>query len=207
MEQLIGSEFSILIVDDNSKNIQLLGSYLRRKGYVLSFATGGRKALEMCLRKTDRPFDLVLLDVMMPGMDGFEVCRRLKQPDSPAKDVPVIFLTARTGAEDAVKGFKLGAVDYVTKPFNMAELSARVETHLELKRTRERLQESLEQVKLLSGLLPICSNCKKIRDDKGYWIQIENYIRDHSEADFSHGICPECAHKLYPRSFPDPPEK
>ena len=207
MKQLIGSEFSMLIVDDNSKNIQLLGSYLRRKGYVLSFATGGRKALEMCSRKTDHPFDLILLDVMMPGMDGFEVCRRLKEPDSPAKDVPVIFLTARTSAEDAVKGFKLGAVDYVTKPFNMAELSARVETHLELKRTRERLQESLEKVKLLSGLLPICANCKKIRDDKGYWIQIENYIRDHSEADFSHGICPECAHKLYPRSFPDPPEK
>jgi len=99
----------------------------------------------------------------------------------------------------------MGAVDYVTKPFTASVLVARVRTHLDLKMIQERqaktitsLEEALAKVKLLSGLVPICAHCKKIRDDKGYWNQIEVYISEHSEADFSHGICPDCVHELYP---------
>jgi len=89
-------------------------------------------------------------------------------------------------------------VDYVPKPFNPATVKARIQTHIKLSRTMKALQDALDRVKLLSGLLPICAHCKKVRDDKGYWSQIEAYIDAHSEVRFSHGICPECKKKLYP---------
>jgi sigma-B regulation protein RsbU (phosphoserine phosphatase) len=191
----------ILIVDDVPKNLQVLGNILQKKVCDIAMATSGMQALKII---ADVLPDLILLDIMMPGMDGLDVCKQLK--DSPeTKDIPVIFITAKTETEDIVKGFKFGAVDYVTKPFNASELLARVHTHLELKKAREtqqelisKLQKALADVKLLSGLLPICANCKMIRDDKGNWNRIEAYIQKHSDAQFSHGICPDCAKKLYP---------
>ncbi len=191
----------VLIVDDNPKNLQLLGNILKVKKCDIGVAQGGNMALQMA--KDINP-DLVLLDIMMPDLNGFEVCKRLKS--SPVtKDIPIIFLTAKTEMEDIANGFRLGAVDYVTKPFNSIELLARVTTQLELKKAWdmqkdlvEKLQTALAEVKKLSGLLPICCHCKKIRDDKGYWTQVEGYISTHSEAEFSHGICPECREKHYP---------
>jgi hypothetical protein len=101
-------------------------------------------------------------------------------------------------------------VDYIAKPFRQEEVCARVRTHLYLRalvKEKEKLigelKEALAKVKTLSGLLPICSSCKKIRDDKGYWNQIETYIRERSEADFTHGICPKCAKMLYPGLLKD----
>ena len=182
----------ILIVDDFPKNLQVLGNILEEK-YRTAVAKNARNALEFIEKR--RP-DLVLLDIMMPGMDGYRACEMLKRsPDT--KDIPVIFLTAKNETEDIVRGFKAGAVDFVSKPFKKEELLARIETHLELKRTRENLQKALSLVKKLSGLLPICSKCKKIRDEKGDWRVLESYIRQHSEAEFSHGICPDCAEELY----------
>jgi len=103
---------------------------------------------------------------------------------------------------------EIGGVDYVTKPFQKEELIARIENHLEIRRLtkaleqkNKELQEEIAKVKTLKGLLPICANCKKIRDDKGCWHQVEAYIRDHSEVDFSHSICPECMKELYPELF------
>lgn len=125
--------FSILIVDDSPKNIQLVASFLRRDDYVLSFAQDGPSAIEMA--KTAVP-DLILLDIMMPGMDGFEVCAQLKA-DEVTRDIPIICLTARTDRESVIRAFDAGAVDYLTKPFDGAELSSRVRIHLELKRARE----------------------------------------------------------------------
>ncbi|MFQ6044331.1 MAG: response regulator, partial [Candidatus Poribacteria bacterium] len=127
----------VFIVDDVAKNLQVLGTVLKEQSYRIAFATNGRQALENL--KNIQP-DLILLDVMMPEMDGYQVCQRLKEDDR-TKEIPVIFLTAKTETEDIVKGFDLGAVDYVTKPFNSVELLARVRTHLELKRTREKLKE------------------------------------------------------------------
>lgn len=136
----------ILIVDDQLKNIQLLGNLLKEKGYQVEFATSGQEALEWV---HDEGFDLILLDVMMPGMDGFEVCRQLKK-DGLTRDMPVIFLTAKTAGEDILTGFEVGGIDYITKPFNAAELLARVATHLELKKGREQiLQESTKRQELL----------------------------------------------------------
>ena len=182
----------ILIVDDFAKNLQVLGNILKEK-YRTAVAKDARNALDFIEK---RPPDLVLLDIMMPGMDGYQACEILKRSPG-TKDIPVIFLTAKNETEDIVRGFKAGAVDFVSKPFQKEELLARIETHLELKRTREHLQKALSLVKQLSGLLPICSKCKKIRDDKGDWRVLESYIRQHSEAEFSHGICPDCAEELY----------
>jgi DNA-binding response OmpR family regulator len=143
------------------------------------------------------PPDLILLDIMMPDMDGHEVCRRLKT-NQETRGIPIIFLTSKTRPEDIVAGFRLGAVDYVKKPFQAEELTARVDTHVRLKKTISRLETALKEIKTLKGLLPICSACNRIRDDKGDWNQIAEYISNHTEATFTHGICPDCAAKLYP---------
>lgn len=125
----------ILVVDDTPANIQVLSSTLKEKGYQISVATSGRQALGIVSRVQP---DLILLDVMMPEMDGFETCRQLKQSEL-TRDIPVIFLTARTEPVDIVRGFEVGAVDYVAKPFNACELLARVNTHL----TMDQLRRSL----------------------------------------------------------------
>lgn len=123
----------ILVVDDILKNLQVIGNILEEEGYEISVATGGEEALEMV--EIDVP-DLILLDVMMPDMNGFEVCRKLKEMQN-VKDVPVIFLTAKTETEDIIQGFNLGGVDYITKPFKKEELLVRIKTHLDLKRSKE----------------------------------------------------------------------
>ena len=122
----------LLLVDDTPQNLQVLGTILRQQGYKINVAQHGRQALEVA-QKT--PPDLILLDVMMPEMDGLEACRHFKA-DPRTRDIPIIFLTAKTAAEDIVQGFEAGGVDYVAKPFNPAELLKRVQTHLELKAAR-----------------------------------------------------------------------
>ncbi|MBN1581545.1 MAG: response regulator, partial [Anaerolineae bacterium] len=162
--------------------------------------------------------DLILLDIMMPDMDGYEVSRQIKS-DLQNQDIPIIFISALDDTENKIKAFTAGGVDYVTKPFRSEEVLARVQTHLGLRALRTQLQDAnsqledkiqnlervnaeltdaLNQVKTLTGLLPICANCKKVRDDQGYWHQVEAYVRDHSSVEFSHSICPDCYQKLYP---------
>ena len=138
------TRFRILIVDDVPKNIQVAASILQNSGYQMAFAQDGQTALAQT--ETNR-FDLVLLDIMMPGMDGFEVCRRIKE-NPVNREVPIVFLTAKNDSESIIKGFELGAVDYLTKPFNGAELQARVKTHLELYRAREALKEANQRLRI-----------------------------------------------------------
>ncbi|QTA78153.1 Signal transduction response regulator, receiver domain [Desulfonema limicola] len=214
----------ILIVDDMATNLQVLGTILKERGFHTNIARNGREAI---VRAEKVCPDLILLDVMMPEMDGFEACRQLKNIET-TKHIPIIFLTAKTETESVVKGFDLGAADYVLKPFNSAELLARVQTHLDLKRSRDiidqknqdlldknkaliklnkDLQNALAEIKTLKGILPICSNCKKIRLENSdprkqeSWVMLESYIQKHTDAQLSHGICPECAQKLYPDFF------
>jgi two-component system, sensor histidine kinase and response regulator len=130
----------ILIVDDNPKNIQIVGNILMKEDVKIAYAIDGAKAIE--LTQTN-DFDLILLDVMMPGMDGFKVCEILRLQESTAL-VPIIFLTAKTDSESILRGFKAGANDYLTKPFNSAELTARVKTHLDLY-TKQKLLDELNQ--------------------------------------------------------------
>lgn len=199
---------TLLIVDDNLKNLKVLLDLLKDFGFAISVARSGEEALERASRRTP---DLILLDVMMPGLNGFETCRRLKANET-TREIPIIFMTALTDVESKLKGFEVGGVDYVTKPVEYQEVMARLNAHLtirqlqqdlteknaELRAKNEQLQQALDHVKRLGGLLPICANCKKIRDDQGYWQDVAIYIRDHSEADFTHGICPDCIQKLYP---------
>lgn len=151
------TSFSIMLVDDTPKNIQLLGTILGRKGYQLYVAQNGMEAL-MISEKVK--LDLILLDVMMPEMDGFETCRKLKL-NNKSKDIPVIFLTARTESEDIVRGFKEGAVDYITKPFNSSELLARVHTHLDIKRKEKKilqLSQAVEQSSVCAFITDLDGN-------------------------------------------------
>jgi len=139
----------ILVVDDIARNLQLLGSILTSKGFEVLFATSGESALE---RLDARAPDLILLDLMMPGMDGMEVCRRVKSSPK-TMDIPIIILTAANDAENAAKALSQGAVDYIFKPFNTAELLARVRTHVALKRIRDELHRIIIQKnELLSGV-------------------------------------------------------
>ena len=139
----------ILIVDDNPKNLQILGNYLRNEGFKIEFALDGKSALDW-IGRTE--FDLILLDIMMPGMDGFEVCKILKSdPDN--QKIPVIFLTAKVDTESIVNGFDLGAVDYVIKPFNQKELIARVKTQIEIKRGRDEIAGNLKEIEYKNKLI------------------------------------------------------
>lgn len=139
----------ILIVDDVPKNIQLLGSILKEENYELEFATSGKEALEWLDSKS---FDLVLLDIMMPEMDGFEVCRKIKE--NPAtRDISVIFLTAKADFQSIIQGFEIGAVDYITKPYNRRELLMRVKTHLTLQMQRKQLELSTSFEKKMFSII------------------------------------------------------
>jgi PAS domain S-box-containing protein len=134
----------ILMVDDTPANIDVLRKVLSPEGYKLSFANNGEKALNIAIRAIP---DLILLDVMMPGMDGFETCRRLKQHPN-TQDVPVIFITAKTDTEDLVEGFKVGAVDYITKPFHQEEVCVRVRTHLQTRTLMAQRQHLIENLRI-----------------------------------------------------------
>jgi DNA-binding response OmpR family regulator len=177
----------VLIVDDNPVNIRLLEGILKPRGYETATAASAAAAFT-CL-ETTRP-DLILLDIMMPEVNGYDVAKRIKL-SLELKDVPIIFLTARAETDDIVAGFEAGGVDYVTKPFNSRELLARIQTHVALKRAREEIQT-------LRGILPVCANCKKVREKNGEWVAIEEFIRRHTEAELSHGMCQECTASLYP---------
>ncbi|MBN2347221.1 MAG: hybrid sensor histidine kinase/response regulator [Bacteroidales bacterium] len=128
---------SILIVDDVAKNIQVIAGFLKGKNYNLNFAQNGAEAIQHALNQN---FDLILLDIMMPEMDGFDVCKKLKS-NKKTKDIPVIFITAKTDDDSISKGFEFGGVDYITKPFNAAELVARIKTHLSLSEKEKQLKE------------------------------------------------------------------
>ncbi len=137
---MIKESANILIVDDIPSNIRLMVSILDEQGYSVSYAQSGEHAINLCKKVN---FDLILLDVMMPVMDGFEVCEVLKTMDE-AREVPVIFLTAMTDQASILKGFEIGGVDYVTKPFSEKELLVRIRTHLDLKQTRDALASELD---------------------------------------------------------------
>jgi len=204
----------IVIVDDNPHNLRVLSAILKKEGYEVRPANGGETALAAI---DSKPPELILLDIMMPGLSGYEVCERLKSNQA-TRNIPVIFITALDDVKDKVKAFTMGCVDYISKPFQEEEVLARVMTQIRMGRlqkdlflqnTRLReetakrqelileLQEVINNVKVLSGLLPICAKCKKIRSDKGYWEEIESYIESHTQALFSHGICPDCIEVLY----------
>lgn len=234
----------VLVVEDSHTQALQLQMLLEKNGLEVSMAHDGVDGLS-CLKR--ERYDLVISDILMPQMDGYELCRRIKE-DPNLRQIPVLLLTQLTEPEDIVKGLEAGADNFVIKPYDPDLLISQVhyilinrnmrtdvETDVgveiffagrkyfinsdrmqilgllfstyqntlqqkrELERVNRELKEALDTIKTLHGILPICSNCKRIRDDEGAWSQIEEYIEKHSEVEFSHGICPRCAEKLYPR--------
>lgn len=192
----------ILIADDDLTSRTVLTSVLQKLDYDVTALPDGQSAWE-ALQQNDAP-RLVILDWLMPGIDGVELCRRIRSRET---DQPpyLILLTTRAEKKDISEGLNSGANDYLTKPFDLSELRARLAVGARMIALQDRLfgkilelRDALEQIKTLRGIVPICSSCKKIRDDKGYWSQVEAYISRHSDATFSHGICPDCLHRLYP---------
>jgi PleD family two-component response regulator len=198
----LDKRFKILAVDDEPINLKLISNALNDRYEILT-ALDGHDAISQV---KDYMPDLILLDVMMPEINGFDVCKIIKA-NPLFVDIPVIFLTALDTQEGARQGLEIGGIDYVTKPVDIELLKLRVHNHLESKERNDLLKENMEllvqknseleavlaRVKQLEGIIPICSYCKKIRDDQKSWHQLETYISNHSEALFSHGMCPHCA--------------
>ncbi|MFA6233003.1 MAG: hybrid sensor histidine kinase/response regulator [Bacteroidota bacterium] len=162
----------ILIVDDVSRNLQILGSFLRDAHFDVSATANGKHALEIA---ADINPDLILLDIMMPEMDGFETCRRLKA-DERTHDIPVIFLTAKTAEEDILHGFELGAVDYITKPFQRQELLERVRVHVDLRRSRLELARTVRDKDKLFSII-----AHDLRGPLGSFMSISDYLTENLE--------------------------
>ncbi len=163
--QVVPRKKLILLVDDLADNLQVLAGHLKEEGYEVLAATNGPRAIALV---RNRKPDLILLDIMMPGMDGFSVCQEFKRdPDS--ADIPIIFITARTETDDLLRGFQLGAVDYVTKPFKSAELLARVRTHLELKSAQDLFSAYSRQLERISRHL------RRMNEDKNRFLSIVSH--------------------------------
>jgi sigma-B regulation protein RsbU (phosphoserine phosphatase) len=186
----------ILVAEDDPVSRLLLETHLRKWGHEPVTVTDGAAAWET-MQRDDAP-SLAILDWMMPGLDGLEVCRRARaRSDGPP--LYIILLTARTNRQDTVEGLGAGADDFVTKPFDAAELRARVGVGVrvadlqgELAARIAELEQALARVDKLHGILPICSYCKKVRSDSDSWQQMEAYVSAHSTVRFNHGVCPDC---------------
>lgn len=235
-------ESPILIVEDSSTQAFKLQYRLEEAGYPVTAVKSGEAALDYL--GANEPA-LMISDIMMPGIDGYELCRRVKARSS-VRPIPVILLTTLSDPQDVLRGIEAGADCFVIKPYRDESLIKRVEHILsvdagvlpvipsddleftyngvrhvigaerrqivefllstyecaveqadELRRLNQALESALAAVKTLKGLIPICASCKKIRDDAGYWRQVEAYISDHSDATFTHGMCPICAEKMF----------
>jgi YesN/AraC family two-component response regulator len=204
-------EVSVLYVEDELSTRQAVGEMLQRRIENLLMAGNGKEGLD--LFKKNMP-DMVITDIKMPIMDGLSMARQIKELD---RNTQIIVTTAHSDIEYLLEAIDIGIDQYVLKPINNDKLFAAAlksasivgmekdarRHNEERERLIAELQEAIAKVRQLSGLLPICAGCKKIRDDKGYWNQLESYISEHSEAEFSHGICPECMKRLYPEYCKD----
>ncbi len=197
----------VLIAEDNTISRLALEDRLRDWGYEVVAAAGGSEAWEV-LESPDPP-SLMILDWIMPGMDGIDICRRVRH--IPGLNIAyILLLTGKDRKEDIIMGLKAGADDYITKPFNYEELRVRLqvgERVLDLQsalatQIRE-LKEALSHIKTLQSILPICSYCKRVRNDRSYWQQLDSYLREYADVQFSHGICPECQEKHVMPQFKD----
>jgi DNA-binding response OmpR family regulator len=203
----MGSDFRILVTDDDPVILSLTASVLRGAGYEVLEASTGMECLELV--HAHHP-DLILLDIILPDVMGLELCRQVKT-DKDLQGIFVILLSGiQTSSDYQADGLNVGADGYIIKPIPNKELVARVKAMERIKRAEDALRETqqrqgqiivelekaLAEVKTLRGLIPICASCKKIRDDKGYWNQIEAYISKHTDAVFTHGLCPDCE-KVY----------
>jgi CheY-like chemotaxis protein len=200
----------ILLVDAIKANRDFLAGVIQGPGREIVGVASGGEALEYVAQEPDCA--LVLLDVQIQGPGAFATARALRANAATA-EVPLMFITAAGGEEQAVvAAYDAGAVDFLFRPVDAHILRSKVEVfcrlhlqkraiqaHLEhISEQHAALQQQLEEIRVLRGLIPICANCKSVRNDTGFWEAIESYIQAHSEAEFSHSVCPDCAKALYP---------
>jgi sigma-B regulation protein RsbU (phosphoserine phosphatase) len=185
-----------LVADDDRAAATIITRSLTNWGFEVSVAHDGLGAWDLI--QADPAPSLVVVDWEMPGLDGPELCRRIRNTPRRAH-LYVLLLTARSSRADVVAGLDAGADDYVVKPVDPGELRARLQVGARVVALQERLAEkvseleqSLARVKQLGGLLPICCYCKSIRNDQNYWERVEVFVTEHSNAKFTHGICPSC---------------
>jgi AmiR/NasT family two-component response regulator len=189
----------ILIAEDDSLVAELVEHELESRGIlVVGQANDGRRAVALTCAL--RP-DAVLMDIRMPELNGIDAAREIQR----VATTPVVMLTAHAEPELLAQAAEAGVGAYLVKPVRGDELIraiaiaiARAADLAELRRVNAELRTSLHSIRTLSGLLPICSACKKIRDDGGTWREVDVYVRDHTAAEFTHGICPDCVKRLYP---------
>ena len=186
----------ILIAEDDPVPRLVLERTLKKWGHDVLVTADGAEAWA-ALERDDAP-KLAILDWMMPGFDGPDICRKVRDLVR-AEPTYIILLTAKQEKEDVVIGLQSGADDFVTKPFDQAELRSRIQVgerivalQQKLNDRVKKLEDALAQVTQLRGLLPICSYCRKVRDDQNYWQEVESYMAAHADVRFSHGICPHC---------------
>jgi phosphoserine phosphatase RsbU/P len=189
----------ILLAEDDPVTRLMVQTALEQWGFQVSPCENGHVTWE-ALQQPDAPA-LALLDWLMPGLDGLEICRRVRNEPKLSSSY-LILLTARNRKEDVIAGLQAGADDYVAKPFDHEELRLRLRAGERILNLQSNLaarvsdlQDALNRVKMLQGIIPICSYCKKVRTDPGYWQQVEAYITSQIDVRFSHGICPECYDK------------
>jgi sigma-B regulation protein RsbU (phosphoserine phosphatase) len=189
----------ILIAEDDLTSRRILEAILAKWNYEVTATGDGLEAWQAL--QTENAPPIAIIDWMMPGMDGVDFCRQIRQTPT-LTPTYIILLTSKAQQEDVVAGLEAGANDYVRKPFEREELRARiqvgervVELQAALADRVKMLEEAIVKIKTLQGLLPICSYCKKIRNDQDYWQQIETYVAEHTQAEFTHGICPDCLEK------------
>jgi sigma-B regulation protein RsbU (phosphoserine phosphatase) len=190
----------LLIADDDPVSRRLLQASLEKWGYDVKSVVNGSAAWQ--IMQEPQPPQLLVLDWLMPEIDGLELCRRARKM-KPLQSCYIILLTSRATKSDVVEGLEAGADDYITKPFDPGELRARVQVgkrvidlQTALAERLNHLEEAMARVTQLQGLLPICCYCKKVRDDKNYWHQVESYVARHVDVRFSHGVCPDCIGRL-----------
>ncbi len=196
----------VIIADDDPVTLRLLEKGVSQWGYEVLAARDGDEAWDaLCTTEGPR---IAILDWMMPGTDGVELCRKVRSRDD-FDYIYIVLLTCKDSLNDIVTGLEAGADDYITKPFDHQELRSRIKTgerlvqlqhalasrNQALAQAVRKLEDALATIRQLHGLLPICSYCKRIRDDEDYWHQIEAYVAQHSETEFTHGLCPECHEK------------
>jgi sigma-B regulation protein RsbU (phosphoserine phosphatase) len=195
----------ILIAEDDQTSRRVLQAVLSKWDYQVVESQNGLEAWDVL--QADQTMQMAIFDWMMPEMDGLELIRRIRASET-LSGMYIILLTAKGRTEDIVAGLEAGANDYVAKPFKREELMARVGVGRRVAELQQalalrvgELEATLAEIKTLKGLIPMCASCKKIRDDQGFWQQVEGYLMQHSQAEFSHGLCPECMEKHYPEYF------
>ena len=200
---------SVLVVDDSPTDLRYMGRLLEAPDRHVLLARSGEEALSI-MKGVE--FALVILDVRMEGLSGFQTADEIRANET-SRDIPIIFVTATMDEDESVyRGYDAGAVDYLFKPLEPNLLKSKVSVFCQLSAQRslirqqleeiqtknEVLHRQLEEIKTLRGLVPICAKCKSVRDDTGFWQTIEIYVCEHSEAEFSHSLCPGCRDELYP---------